>query len=92
MAALRKCPQCGSEEAVRSHRRFVERLLLGIRPYRCSGCNYRFLYFSGFKKGQQADLESSRPKTFSLSALDAVPSDGGVETEDYKSGSKVLPR
>jgi hypothetical protein len=84
MAALRKCPQCGSEEAVRSHRRFVERLLPGIRSYRCSGCNYRFLSFSRFKESQQAGLESSRPYVFPPLTPGAAPGDSGVEIEDGK--------
>jgi transposase-like protein len=38
-----KCPHCGSTDVGRSHRRFFERLLFGLRPFRCHTCLRRFL-------------------------------------------------
>ncbi len=38
----RRCPYCGSMETFRSHRRLLERLLLGFRPFRCRACHSRF--------------------------------------------------
>jgi hypothetical protein len=43
-----QCPKCKTDQAHRSHRRDVkERLaaLFAIYPYRCHGCEYRFLRF-----------------------------------------------
>jgi hypothetical protein len=40
------CPRCGSERLHRSHRRngyertFIR--IVGLRPYRCESCNFRF--------------------------------------------------
>ena len=38
-----KCPHCGSDETLRSHRRFLEKLVVVARPYRCNLCDQRFL-------------------------------------------------
>jgi len=45
MTSLRKCPHCGGSNVARSRRKPIERLLLWIKPYRCSGCNHRFFSF-----------------------------------------------
>jgi len=42
MTERRRCPYCGSSETFRSHRRLLERLLLGFRPFRCRACHSRF--------------------------------------------------
>jgi hypothetical protein len=41
------CPRCGSLRYVPSRRTRLERLLgvLGLRPYRCGGCDSRFWRF-----------------------------------------------
>jgi len=42
MTLLRKCPRCGSNQTIRSHRRLLERLLFALKPYRCADCHHRF--------------------------------------------------
>ena len=45
----RKCPQCGSGDRRRSQMRGIcERVVLrtiGVRAYRCEGCDYRYYEF-----------------------------------------------
>ena len=39
------CPRCGLDSIVRSHRRPLEKIFLGVlrlTPYRCQSCNTRF--------------------------------------------------
>ena len=45
MTILRKCPRCGSGDVSRSHRKRLEHLLVGIKPYRCNSCQRRFFIF-----------------------------------------------
>lgn len=44
MTLQKKCNRCGAEEAIRSHRRTLEYLLLWLKPYRCAGCDRRFYH------------------------------------------------
>jgi transcriptional regulator NrdR family protein len=37
-----KCPQCGSYDTTRSHRRPIERVFKIVKPYRCDFCSHRF--------------------------------------------------
>jgi DNA-directed RNA polymerase subunit RPC12/RpoP len=43
-----KCPRCGSDGTVRSHRTVLERLFVGFKPVRCLGCQHRFFVLSKF--------------------------------------------
>jgi predicted RNA-binding Zn-ribbon protein involved in translation (DUF1610 family) len=36
------CPNCGSVDTYRSHRRPLEYLLLMFKPFRCRICRHRF--------------------------------------------------
>jgi len=47
MNLTKKCTRCGSANTMRSHRKRLERLLLGFRPFRCNECRHRFLTFIG---------------------------------------------
>ena len=50
-----KCSKCGCSEVRRSARRTWERLFLGILlPYRCVGCNHRFLALPGDNRPEGA--------------------------------------
>src|SRR5438093_5834922 len=46
---LPQCPRCTSTAVRRSHRKGIERLLslLGIYPFRCENCSYRFKRLAG---------------------------------------------
>ena len=46
MAEPRRCPKCQSENVFRSRRRALEYLVPFYRPFRCYGCERRFLMFS----------------------------------------------
>ena len=54
MAEKRECPNCGSVENYRSHRKSpLEKYLLGtigVRPYRCLNCGVRLYAFSRFEE------------------------------------------
>jgi DNA-directed RNA polymerase subunit RPC12/RpoP len=42
MTLLRECPQCGSNDTYRSHRKAWEYVLFALKPYRCKQCKQRF--------------------------------------------------
>jgi transposase-like protein len=52
-----RCPYCGSVETFRSHRRLLERLLLGFRPFRCRSCHSRFYAHQPAQTESQAQSE-----------------------------------
>jgi hypothetical protein len=63
-AAQYTCPDCGSHEVVRRHRKFWERLVFGltsIRPYRCERCGRRF---HARRQTQQSSLIKQREAEF----------------------------
>jgi transposase-like protein len=53
------CPRCGAAIHRSQMRGFLERGILrpvGVRAYRCAGCDERFLRFGGAK---QAEIEAA---------------------------------
>jgi hypothetical protein len=62
----RKCPLCGSEDVLRSHRRGVLEwtilLLLLIRPFRCRQCSARHLTFF-FRRRRSKIANPAIPET-----------------------------
>jgi len=52
------CPSCGSNNCMRSRRRTTKEHLLswiGILPFRCHDCNYRFrAFYPSFKSEKEA--------------------------------------
>ena len=63
MTNVRKCPRCGSSDTARSHRKHVERLLLGVRPYRCNACQRRFFTFPSFERIRSSASRGTGRKT-----------------------------
>ena len=64
----RICPMCGLKTASRARRRNPGEYLismLGIRPYYCQGCEYRFLAFRAPRKRIHFSRYASCPKCYS---------------------------
>ena len=57
MSERAKCPYCGSSESFRSHRRLLERLLLGFKPFRCRACHSRFYAHQPAETARQTQSE-----------------------------------
>ena len=53
------CPNCGSNNCMRSRRRTAKEHLLGwigILPFRCHDCNHRFrAFYPSFKSEKEAE-------------------------------------
>jgi transposase-like protein len=57
------CPRCGAAVHRSQMRGFLERGILrpvGVRAYRCSGCDERFLRFGGTKPAQTEAADGER--------------------------------
>jgi predicted RNA-binding Zn-ribbon protein involved in translation (DUF1610 family) len=61
--AKRSCPNCGSADIFRSHRRGpIERYLIraiGMRPYRCLNCDGRYYFFSLVDQESSPDAKAA---------------------------------
>jgi len=63
MTIVRKCPRCGSCATSRSHRKHVERLFVGFKPYRCNACQRRFFTFISLEQIRHSASRASDRKT-----------------------------
>ena len=61
MKRAQKCPHCGSDSIFRSRRGLFERLLFGLRPFRCGTCLRRFHLFVSSKDARGRGSWYSRP-------------------------------
>jgi rubredoxin len=53
MPEKRMCPQCGSFDTFRSHRRLIEYLLVVFKPFRCRSCRHRFYAYQTAEPSRQ---------------------------------------
>jgi hypothetical protein len=57
MTEKRMCPQCGSLDTFRSHRRMMEYLLLMFKPFRCRSCRHRFFAYQAPERERETSSE-----------------------------------
>lgn len=72
---MNQCPQCDSPRVRRSYRRgFVERVLfrvLFVWPYRCDGCDVRYLGFDRHHERDRKSVAERRKRSFLPGGLSA---------------------
>jgi len=57
MTEKRMCPNCGSVDTYRSHRRPLEYLLLMFKPFRCRICRHRFYAYQAPEPAHETSSE-----------------------------------